>query len=436
MGRYREMLKGTGKVFRFSLAQQFKNKVNLAVFLILLAVSAASVPFLALQSGSGPVQRSSVKSVSIVNDTDYLLNPELAGVLDPAFEETIFQEADFSVEEYEENLTENGVLAVIAPKEDGYGIDLYTREDSGLDLEDLSMLEQLLLQLFQTARISGSRASQEQLALLFSGVETDILTEEEYLQPRETDWETQFALQYVYAIIVMVLCLFTASYVVRAIAEEKSSKLVELLMVSVRPLALLAGKILAMMVSVLLMIGSMAAGIGCSWLITGRFLDLSGVNPGAALGLNLGEIHLGIGLVLVMVVCILLGYLTFSMTAGLAGCCCASMDDVEWANIRVVLLVMAGYLISCISSAFTSGWACTAVSLIPLVSVFCAPVQYALGNVSFAVLVLSWILQAAVIGGLAVFSAKVYNDLIMFRGSRVGLRQLAAMAGKKGGACR
>lgn len=436
MGKYKEMLKGTGKVFRFSLAQQLKSKVNLTVFLLLLVLSAAAVPFLALQTGRESVHPSAVKQVYLENQTEYPLDYTLAGMLDASFADTVFQEADFSVEEYPERLPKDGVLAVISQKESSYGIDLYMLEDSELEMEDASALETLLLQLFQQARIAAVKVSPGQAALLGAGVETDILTEEEYRNPEETDWEMRFALQYAYAIIVMVLCLITASYVVRAIAEEKSSKLVELLMVSVRPLALLAGKILAMMVYILLMIGAMLAGAGASWLITGRFLDLSGLNLGAAFGLNLGEIHLGIGLVLIMVICILLGYLTFSMAAGLAGCCCATMDDVEWANIKVVLLVMAGYLASCIFSAFVSGWASAAISLIPLISVFCAPVQYALGNISFGVLVLSWLLQAVVIAGLAVFSARVYNDLIIYRGSRVGLRQLAGMAGKKGGVLR
>lgn len=437
MGKYKDLLKGTGKVFRFSLSQQLKSRVNLITFLIMLVLAAAAVPFLALQAGGGAVSPSKIKTVFILNDTGYVLDPELAGALNPAFSGTVFEMAQFPTEEYETNLPEDGALAVITGQEDGsYHMDLYTLETSGLDEEDTQPLEQLLLQLFQKARIAAAGASEEQLLLLGAGVETDLVTEEEYRNPRETNWETQFALQYAYAIIVMMLCLITSSYVVRAIAEEKSSKLVELLMVSVRPLALLAGKILAMMVYILILIGVMLAGAGASWLITGHFIDLSGLDLGAAFGVNLGELHLGVGLIAIMVICILLGYLTFSMVAGLAGSCCASMDDVEWANMKVVLLVLAGYLVSCISSAFISGWVCTAVSLIPLVSVFCAPVQYAMGNISLGILALSWILQAAVIAGLAIFSGKVYNDLIIFRGSRVGLRQLAAMAGKKGGANR
>ena len=121
------------------------------------------------------------------------------------------------------------------------------------------------------------------------------------------------------------------------------------------------------------------------------------------------------------------------LLAGLAGCCCDSMDDVEGANMKVVLAVMAGYLVSCIAGTMSGTGISLFVSLFPLVSIFCAPVQFALGNIGLGILILSWLLQVLVIAGMAVFSARVYNDLIIYRGSRVGFGKLLAMAGKKGG---
>ena len=59
-----------------------------------------------------------------------------------------------------------------------------------------------------------------------------------------------FWVQYGYAIVVMMLCMMSTAFLLRAVVEEKESKLVELLMVSVSPLALLGGKILAVMLYV------------------------------------------------------------------------------------------------------------------------------------------------------------------------------------------
>ncbi|MFQ9052626.1 MAG: ABC transporter permease [Oscillospiraceae bacterium] len=55
----------------------------------------------------------------------------------------------------------------------------------------------------------------------------------------------------------------SASYVIRAVVEEKDSRLVELLLVSVKPMALLAGKILAVMAFTFGWL-AMLAGLGVS----------------------------------------------------------------------------------------------------------------------------------------------------------------------------
>lgn len=433
MGWSREALKGTMKVFRFSLFQQMKNRVNVITFLILFVLAAGAVPLMALTTGSGSVRPSDIQTVYVKNETDFDLDLDEAGEINQIFGGTGFEAADFELADYETTLTDDQVFALIGESAGGYAIGLYTLDSSSLDEEDLGPLEQALESMFENARLRAAGASAGQVETL-GAVQTQVVSQEEFLHPEETDWEARFAIQYAYAIIVLMLCVMSSSYVVRAIAEEKSSKLVELLMVSVRPLALLIGKVLAMMSYILLMVGVLALGAGASYVVTGRFLDVSSINLTSLLGMGEGSLNLNAGLALVVIVSVLLGYLTFSLMAGLAGCCCVSMDDVEGANMKVVLIVMAGYLVSCVTAAMPSGGVTLFSSLFPLVSVFCAPVQYALGNISIGILILSWGIQLLVIVGLAVFSAKVYNDLIIYRGGKVGFGRLLSMARGKGGA--
>lgn len=433
MGWNREALKGTMKVFRFSLSQQIKNRVNIITFLILFLLAAGAIPVMALSMGSRSVGASDIQAVYVRNTTEFDLDLGEAAQADASFAGTEFLEADFDLTEYEARLTDDQVYALIGAGLSGYSIDLYTRESSSLSDEDLQPLEQVLQTVFENARLRAAGASAGQVEALGTAVSTQVVSQEEYLHPGETDWEAGFTVQYAYAIVVLMLCVLSSSYVVRAIAEEKSSKLVELLMVSVRPLALLVGKVLAMMSYILILIGVLVLGAGASYVVTGRFLDVSMINASAILGMDVGSLNLGAGLVLVVVISILLGYLTFSLMAGLAGCACVSMDDVEGANMKVVLIVMAGYLVSCVTGAMPSSGVSLFSSLFPLVSVFCAPVQYALGNISLGILILSWVIQAVVIGALAVFSAKVYNDLIIYRGGKVGFGRMLSIARGKGG---
>jgi ABC-type Na+ efflux pump permease subunit len=109
------------------------------------------------------------------------------------------------------------------------------------------------------------------------------------------------------------------------------------------------------------------------------------------------------------------------------------MEDMESANMAVLLIVMFGYLVSCIAVPFSTETGNSAVaiivSLFPIVSIFCAPVQYICGNISIYILLLSWLIQVGLITLLAVFCSRVYEGLVIHKGSRVKLKELLSMAG-------
>ena len=178
-------------------------------------------------------------------------------------------------------------------------------------------------------------------------------------------------------------------------------------------------------------------GMGGSVLLAGLLFGpgtgaeaLSAVLPYLT-GADGGILH-AVGTVLVVLVSLLLAYLTLSVVAGIAGACCSNMEDVGSANGAVLLIVMGGYLVSCVVGVVPSHGLAVFASLCPILSLFCAPVQWAAGNVPLAVLLASWALQLIVIAALMRLCARVYRELIVHRGSRVKLKQLLKMA--KGGA--
>lgn len=280
--------------------------------------------------------------------------------------------------------------------------------------------------------------------ILSSGITVitdDIAAPDEAPAPDGTDEADDsmdgFWVQYGYAIVVMMLCMMSTAFLLRAVVEEKESKLVELLMVSVSPLALLGGKILAVMLYVAALLLLVLLGMGGSVLLAGL---LFGPGTGAAAlaavlpyltGADGGALR-AVGTVLVVLVSLLLAYLTLSVVGGIAGACCSNMEDVGSANGAVLLIVMGGYLVSCVVGVVPSHGLAVFASLCPILSLYCAPVQWAAGNVPLAVLLASWALQLIVIAALMLLCARVYRELIVHRGSRVKLKQLLKMA--KGGA--
>lgn len=260
--------------------------------------------------------------------------------------------------------------------------------------------------------------------------DVDSMSASDYLDQKNgtesIGFDANFAIQYGYSIVVMILCLLSASFIIRCIVTEKDSKLIELLMVSVSPLALLLGKILAVMTYVLILIAMMVIGFVLSYGISTHFLQMASLGTTLSqMGIDLSMLNLNWGTIVITLISLILAFATYAVLSGLIGTCCNTMEQSEPAIMVVTLLIMVGYIVSCFTPIISNNAVAAAVlSLCPVISVFCAPVSYVCGNISLIVLILSWVIQAIILVALSIFCAKVYRDLLLYRGSHMGISQL------------
>lgn len=406
-------LSGTGQVYRFTLSQLLKSRANRVTLIIMVLLAAVSMPLTALLGGETPEtsDTAGLASVRVDNRTDLVL--DFSG-------DAYWADTDFSAD-----AGESDAVVTITGDETGYQVAVVGSETA--DAGELSQLAETARQAVRDACLQAAGLSSRQLEALTAST------------GEEDSHEEGFWVQYGYSILAMILCLMSASYVIRAVVEEKDSRLVELLLVSVKPMALLAGKILAVMAFTFGWLLAMLAGLGVSCGLTAGLLgpgvlqkQLSGVL--AAVPRVQEDLWQAAGVLLVLLVSLGLGYLTMSLIGGVAGACCSGMEEAGEATGPVMLLTMAGYLASCVVGAVPSGPVAVFSTLCPVVSIFCAPVQFAGGNVSIWLVLASWAIQAAMIWGLLTLASRVYAGLIVHRGSRVKLRELMSMA--KGGAVR
>ena len=261
-----------------------------------------------------------------------------------------------------------------------------------------------------------------------SGFVSNVMTMEEFLKADEISFDARYMIQIVYSIVVLMVCVFACSFIIRSVVEEKSSKLVETLMVSVSSESLIIGKILGIMVFIFSMLALTATGYGLSYVVTGLFLDTSVIGVKMAeMGITSEILTIGPGLAAVVVVSLLLAYMQFALIAALSGAGCSNIEDMEGANTASVLLLMAGYIVTIVASGFGSAPA-LALSLCPFVSAFAAPTYYVTGDIGIGILMLSWVVQVVIIFAECKLSAKLYDSLIMYKGSRLKLTQMLKMA--------
>ncbi len=426
---------GTGKVYRFTLSQMMKGKANIISLIIFFLIAAASIPIMTVMMGGDKAaspdnpEALGIAVVYVQNDTGYGLDLESVPQRNEIFENTEFVDTDlmnvdWSEDTYESMLQPEEIYVHLQRDEEKmcFSIGAYTLEDKEFTDGDIDSCVGMLSGLLDEARYAGQAARAEQIAVMTSPYNTNVQSVSEYLEEKEDDFDARFGVQILYSVALLILCTFVSSFIIQKVIEEKASKLAELLMVSVQPLALLVGKILAVMTYIFGLVVSLAAVMGISYAVTGQFADTSVMRQQiAASGISADILNISPVTVLILVVSLFLGYLQVSLLSGLIGTGCSSTEDVEPANLTIVLLVMAGYIAAVMTVGSGNPVLAYVVSLCPVASMFCAPVRYLIGDIGIGMLAFSWVLQLAVILLLAYVCARIYRALMMYRGSRMKL---------------
>lgn len=211
------------------------------------------------------------------------------------------------------------------------------------------------------------------------------------------------------ALMVVIFTVITfAAQVGSRVTEEKSSRVVELVLASVRPLDFLAGKLLGTLVlgflatALLLVVGSV--GLKLSGLVDGFEFDWS-IFP-------------------VLLVAWLLAMLFFGALYAAAGAMVQRTEDLQSTQMPILLLIMASAYIPAFGWMATDTTWMQVMSWIPPFSIFAAPLSYAAGDFTALQLAGSFVL-ATLATALAVWgAARIYKRSILNNGSVTKWSQL------------
>jgi ABC-2 type transport system permease protein len=206
--------------------------------------------------------------------------------------------------------------------------------------------------------------------------------------------------------IILYLGLVTyGGWVTSGVLEEKSSRVVEVILAAVRPRELLAGKVIGIG---LLGLGQFAAialagTIAATW--AGRHLPAS--TPGA------------IGL---LVVWFLLGYAFYCCAFAAAGAASSRQAEAPVAAGPLTLLILLGYVASLNVQSNPDGVLARITPFIPPLAPMAMPARMLLGHAAPWELPVSAALMLAATYGLVRLAARAYSGNILRSGGRVTVR--------------
>ena len=428
--KIKQDFRGTGRVFSFTLIQLLKAKGNIAAMIIMVLFALISVPLVSLMGGGSFFnENASVKALYVENRTALDLSG-LAEYLEGTGDYNGLTVSDGLQPEGEEEAA--GLR--MENSEEGTEISVIS-SGSKLSTFSVQLLSDQVRQYVNSLLLKQAGFSEEAAAFLQKPVTGSYGVQGEEVSGEENGTEEDFTFdgagyysQMGYSIILMMFCIYSVSFIIRTVIEEKSSKLVDLLMVSVRPAALLFGKVLAVLVYVVIYMSLLIGGMLLSYFITSRFMDVSQVSGVAGMILSMN--FTGTGIIVILVTSIL-GYLAFGLLSGLSGAGCSNMEESSGAMSVSMLLIMAGYMVSLFANMGGPGKFNTLLCLLPVTSLFVMPLSFMKGSIGFGIVALSWLIQIGCIYLLIRLSARVYSRLIIYNGARLKLTDILKMARKK-----
>ncbi len=218
----------------------------------------------------------------------------------------------------------------------------------------------------------------------------------------------QIAAGYVAGILLFLALQTTAQLVSQGVVEEKSTRVVELLLSTIRPWQLMAGKVL---------------GIGVIGLL--QVVAVIGAAAGTALALGLLDTSsLDLGSTVVWALAwFVLGFVTYALALASLASLVSRQEDVGSVTAPVLLLMIIPYIIGIsIAPWDPTNTIVVLLSYIPFAAPLVMPMRIALGTVETWQVLASFAASAALVPVLVWAAGRIYSNAVLRTGARVRLR--------------
>jgi ABC-2 type transport system permease protein len=208
------------------------------------------------------------------------------------------------------------------------------------------------------------------------------------------------------AVLYSLLILF-GQFVAQGVVEEKASRVVELLLATMRPWQLLAGKILGLGILGLAQIVLIAV-VGVSGALAFDLVDIPGDLVGTAVS---------------VVAWFVLGYAFYAAIFAVAASLVSRQEDLNTVITPLVLVLVAALVVGIQAAADPGGALARVTSYVPGLSPLVMPVRQAAGGVELWELALAVVLMLVAIGLIVRLGGRVYAGALLRTGGRTKIRE-------------
>jgi ABC-2 type transport system permease protein len=358
-------------------------------------------------------------SIAIVDETGSLA-PEIAAGLKgklasgkPAFrvDETLEMPGEPAKADLREKILRGQLNAYLLIPKDvlaGKDVEFYTKNPG--DLTRIAPLRRAVGEAVVARRLSDQGIHVKDLAKVTEWVEVRLV--KVTLQGSTEEGGQTLLTGFIVAMLLYFTLIIYGISTMRSVLEEKTTRIVEILVSSVRPLHLLAGKILGV------------AAVGLTqyliWTISGALLASYGAVAASAISPSAGsfKIHIPASLLAYAVVFFLGGYFLYSALYATVGAIVSTEQDAQQMQIPIITPLVLSLILLNVIIRDSNSTVSIVLSLIPFFSPILMVFRITLQMPPLWQIALSIALLVATTAAVIWFAARIYRVGILMYGKR------------------
>lgn len=436
----RQNFKGWTTVFGFTFRQNtksmgFRMVTAMVSFLIIGIIIVISI-ITAKPDKEEIVEVSPVKTVFILDNsglepTDFKnLNPEFAL---PGYQGIALTQVSNQTREEMINAaakdSDQSISVIISANDIGYEIEALVPSNSTITSNQALEVASLMSTAFETSKLLQSGLDEEQLKAVlipevtsysYIGEESNIIVK-----------AIKIIAPMIFSFLLYFMLLSYGQTVSKSVSNEKTSKLMETLLTSIHPYALITGKILA--------VTTIALGQFTLWIIS-IFVGLYGGNAIAGelypnhqntvitvinfLRDNIGESAMSPSAIILALIFFCVGFLFYCVLAGLAGSLVSKPEDVASTQSLFIFPIIISWVVVYFGSLAGNDRLVAVTRFIPFTAPFSVPVDLMTGTINplMGILFLAILLIFTLL--TIILSGKLYKGLILYHGQNMSVKML------------
>lgn len=229
-----------------------------------------------------------------------------------------------------------------------------------------------------------------------------------------------FLIVYAFVMTLMITVFMTNGYLMQTLLEEKETRLIEILISTLRPIQLLTGKILAL--------GMLGLGQAVAWvaamILLVRIFGGEQASESLSVLATLAQIEFPVSLIPIMVIYFVLTYLLFAGFYSVLSAILNSMREGQQYTVLLILPFTVPLYVMPLIATQPDGGLAVALSIFPLTSPLAMIARLVSSTVPPAEILISVVLLALMVVAVIWLAARIFRVGILLAGQSPKLRDI------------